>query len=213
MPSVADVCKKFYASYYELDCGTQKKLTEYLREIQAHINPTSVREQTYSMSIDALEVSQYETIVSVLRVLCPLISSTTRETSSQQKLQFNISWKGPFIVPNQFCDSHNNPYCVNNKTEPYVVRLRGKMSEWQTVEVPEVKQTTTQKVETVPSPIAWVGRLRTGSKETPVETNTSTTSKISKKPIVKECDLVQENNELKKKIKQLESKLSQIFAD
>lgn len=216
MLSVADVCKKFYASYYELNYETQKKLTAYLREIQSHINPTSVREQTYSMSIDATDVSQYEHIVCVLRVLCPLIVSTTRETSSKQKLQFNISWKGTFIVPNQFCDSLRNSYCANNKTEPFVVRLRGKMSEWQTVEVPEVKHTTIQKVEIAPTPVAWMGRLRTSSKETLVETKTKTstnTLKINKKPIVKECDLVLENSELKKKIKQLEDKLSQIFAD
>ena len=217
MPSVADVCKKFYASYYELNSETQKKLTAYLRDIQSHINPTSVREQTYSMSIDTTDVSQYEHIVSVLRVLCPLIVSTTRETSSKQKLQFNISWKGTFIVPNQFCDSLRNSSYVNDKTEPFVVRLRGKMSEWQTVEVPEVKQTTTlQKVEIAPTPVAWMGRLRTSSKETMVETKTktsTTTMKTSNKPIVNECDLVLENSELKKRIKQLEDKLSQIFAD
>jgi hypothetical protein len=216
MLSVADVCKKFYASYYELNCETQKKLTTYLREIQSHINPTSVREQTYSMSIDATDVSQYEHIVSVLRVLCPLIISTTRETSSKQKLQFNISWKGTFIVPNQFCDSLRNSCCANNKTEPFVVRLRGKMSDWQTVEVPEVKHTTAtvQKVEIAPTPVAWMGRLRTSSKETLVETKTSTDiMKTNKKRIVKECDLVLENSELKKRIKQLEDKLSQIFAD
>jgi len=210
MPSVADVCKKFYASYYELDCETQKKLAKYLREIQAHINPASMCEQTYSISIALSEVSQYESIVSVLRVLCAGLVSTTRDTSSKQKLQFNISWKGPFIVPNQFCDSRRNSCCANTKTEPYVVRLRGKMSEWQTVEVPEVKLTTIQKVDLiVPSPVMWVGRLRTGSKRTPVETTTST----PKKPIVNECDLIRENNEMKKKIKQLEDKLSQIFAD
>lgn len=203
MSGLANVCKKFYASYYELDCGTQKKLAVYLRDIQSHINPTSVREQTYSMLIDALEVSQYENIVSVLRILCPVLVSTTRETSSKQKLNFNISWKGTFVVPNQFCDS---------KTEPFVVRLRGKMSEWQTVEIPEVKRAT-QKCELPPTPVSWVGRLRTVSTEPPVETKPSTASKTTKKHIVNECDLVHENNELKKKIKQLESKLSQIFAD
>ena len=180
-PSVADICKKFYASYYELDNQTQEKLATYLREIQAHINHTSVREQTYSVLITGLEISQYENIVNVLRVLCPLIVSTTSETSSKQKLQFTIRWKGTFIVPNQFCNSINNLSCANNITDPYVVRLRGKMSEWQTVE-----------------PVTWVGRLRTSSKDT---------------QIVNECDLVQENNELKKKIKQLEDKLLQIFAD
>jgi hypothetical protein len=217
MPSVADVCKEFYASYYELDCETQKKLAVYLREVQAHINPASVREQTYSTAIVASEVSQYEHIVSVLRVLCPLIISTTHETTSKQKLQFNISWKGTFIVPNQFCDSLHNSCCANNKTEPFVVRLRGKMSEWQTVEVPDVKHTTTvQKVEIAPTPVVWMGRLRTSSYKTLVETKTktsTTTMNTSNKPIVNECDLVLENSELKKRIKQLEDKLSHIFAD
>jgi hypothetical protein len=215
MPSVADVCKKFYTSYYELDCETQKKLAAYLREVQAHINPASVREQTYSTSIVASEESQYEHIVSILRVLCPSIVSTTRETTSKQKLQFNISWKGTFIVPNQFCDNLRNSYCANNKTEPFVVRLRGKMSEWQTVEVPDGKHTT-QKVEISPVPVVWTGRLRTSSSETLVEPKTKTSNmsmKTSKKPIVNECDLVLENSELKKRIKQLEDKLSQIFAD
>jgi hypothetical protein len=184
-PRLADICKKFYASYYELDNQTQNKLATYLREIQAHINHTSVRDQTYSVLITGLEISQYENIVNVLRVLCPLIVSTTSETLSKQKLKFTICWKGTFTVPNQFCNSINNLSCANNITEPYVVRLRGKMSEWQTVEVPS-------------KPDTWVGRLRTSSKDT---------------QIVNECDLVQENNELKKKIKQLEDKLLQIFAD
>jgi hypothetical protein len=166
----------------------------YLREIHAHINPASVREQTYSISITSHEVSQYQRIVSVLSILCPTIVSTTRETSSKHKLHFDISWKGQFIVPNQFCDSNHNP-CYKNKTEPFVVRLRGKMSDWQTVEVPEV--TPLQK--TVPSNTMWVGRLRTSSG--------------GEKPIVMECDLVRENNELKKRIKELEDKLLQIFAD
>lgn len=190
MSSVADVCKMFYSSYYKLNCETQKKLAEFLREIHTHINPVSVREQTHSITITEQEISQYERIVSVLRILCPTIVSTVRDTSSTQKLVFHISWKGQFIVPNQFC---------NSKTEPFVVRLRGKMSEWQTVEVPEIKSNHIQNTK-------WVGRLRNSSSK-----DTSITTK--KEPIIVECDLVRENNELKKRIKQLEEKLLQIFAD
>ena len=190
MSSTADVCKEFYASYYELNCETQKKLAAFIREIHTHINPVSVREQTHSITINEQELAQYERIVSVVRILCPTIVSIVRDTPSTQKLMFHISWKGQFIVPNQFC---------NSKTEPFVVRLRGKMAEWQTVEVPEVKSNHIQNTK-------WVGRLRnSGFKETMITTKT--------KPIIVECDLVRENNELKKRIKQLEEKLLQIFAD
>ena len=190
MSSVADVCKKFYTSYYELHCETQKKLAGLLREIHTHINPISVREQTYSITITEKEVAQYERIVSVVRILCPSIVSMVQDTPSTQKLVLHIHWKGQFIVPNQFC---------NTKKEPFVVRLRGKMAEWQTVEVPEIKSNHIQNTK-------WVGRLRnSGSKETIITTK--------KEPIIVECDLVRENNELKKRIKQLEEKLLQIFAD
>ncbi len=194
--SVAEICKKFYASYYELNCETQKKLAVFLREIHTHINPITVREQTYSIIITDQEVAQYERIVSILQILCQSIVSTTNEISSTHKLMFRISWKGQFIVPNQFCYS---------KMEPFVVRLRGKMSEWQTVEIPEIKLNTIHTTESTNS-TAWVGRLRYGLKKTLIETNPI-------KPIVKECDLVRENNELKKRIKLLEDKLLQIFAD
>jgi hypothetical protein len=196
MSSTADVCKKFYASYYELNSETQKKLAELLREIHTCINPVSVREQTHSISINDEEVSQYERIVSVVRILCPTIVSIVRDTPSTQKLMFHINWKGQFIVPNQFC---------NSKTEPFVVRLRGKMSEWQTVEIPEVKSNHIQNMNAT-TPISWLGRLRnSGYKETTIKTKT--------KPIIVECDLVHENNELKKRIKQLEEKILQMFAD
>jgi hypothetical protein len=194
MSSVADVCKKFYVSYYELNCETQKKLAELLREIHTHINPITVRDQAYSITITDEEVVQYERIISVLRILCSTIVSIVRDTSSVQKLVFHISWKGQFIVPNQFC---------NSKTEPFVVRLRGKMSEWQTVEIPEINSNHIQNTKAT-TPVAWVGRLRNGG---------SPIIKTKNEPIIVECDLVRENNELKKRIKQLEEKLLQMFAD
>ena len=155
---IATLCRKFYASYYELDRETGDKLSQCLRDLATHIRSTPQSARSYSWEVSGTEqLYQMTTIIDVFRVLCPTI--TIKSTVGKRSSSVSITWTGDFIVPNQFCTKMK----TDQKSIPFTIQLRGRAvsSPPPTTERKTHKSVVVAPTKTKPEPRpSWSGRLR-----------------------------------------------------
>ena len=153
---LANLCRKFYASYYELDRETCDKLSQCLRDLATHIYSTPRHTRSYSWEVsDEDELNQMTTIIGAFQVLCPTINITS--TVGKRSSSVSITWTGDFIVPNQFCTKMK----TEQKSIPFTIQLRGRAVSSPLPTERKCNKSVVAPTKTKPEPRpSWSGRLR-----------------------------------------------------